>query len=51
MNTKSWKKRLIDSIIDTEQLAEYIELSLKEKTQTGKIIKRLPMRITPYYSY
>lgn len=49
MNTKSWQKRLKESITDTEQLAEYIELSPKEETQIGKIIERHPMRITPYY--
>lgn len=45
----NWEEELENSICTTEQLKNYTEMSCDIEKQLNKIIKRHPMRVTPYY--
>lgn len=42
-------KKLVDCICSVEQLANYADLSSKEKGQLEKVVQAHPMRVSPYY--
>ena len=44
-----WKEEIDNSTCTVEQLKEYTEISCEIEQQLKRIIKRHPMRVTPYY--
>lgn len=46
---ENWQKNLLENIITAESLADFIQMSEKEKHELSVLLKKYPMSITKYY--